>query len=54
MLSICTNLIKLDEDDVVGEDDAEYLQYTHLIKLDENDEVGEHGAQYLNTSDKIG
>jgi hypothetical protein len=38
---------------VVGEDDAEYLQYTHLIKLDENDEVGEHGAQYLNTSDKI-
>jgi hypothetical protein len=53
VLSIYTNLTKLDEDDEVGEDDAEYLQYTHLIKLDENDEVGEHGAQYLNTSDKI-
>jgi hypothetical protein len=54
LLSICTNLIKLDEDDVVGEDDAEYLQYTHLIKLDEDDGVAEQIAEYLHKPNQTG
>jgi hypothetical protein len=46
LLSIYTHLIKLDEDDEVGEDDAEYL---HTPDQTGEYEEGDHGAEYLHT-----